>query len=337
MATATTTQNSHIDDDKFTFVMEQPPEFDGDFCYTHQTDCGHIFLMSDSPGGEFIRLQHANGSYLQFLPSGKTQANTAGDYVHLILKNNKVWIKGSSLVHVDGDANINVGKNAYIGIDGSMTTHIKGSADITCENTLSLNADRINLNSKSGVSLSGSDIQFPSDLTIHGDLNVQQDLNVTGNIQTESAVLAACGLLTPGSLVVGPAAIGMPLEMLVTNFVLINAFGPLGITMLSSTLINATAGGAIAVSAGGIAALTAAGDVAITSGGATEITSGAALLMSAGGLAELSAAGALTLSSSTTVVIEPDVSAGDILSLLGHIHYGVMPGPSYTSPPFPGS
>ena len=106
-----TTQTSNIDDRYDMFVTEPVPDFDGDWAYTHQTESGHMIMMSDARDKEFILHQHANGSYSMMLPSGKVQENTVGDYVHLIIKNNKIWIKGSSLLHVDGNANINVGKN----------------------------------------------------------------------------------------------------------------------------------------------------------------------------------------------------------------------------------
>lgn len=335
---AETTQTSHIDDRWDSFAMEPVPEFDGDYCYTHQTECGHIWMLSDTPDQEFILLNHANGSYTMHMPSGKVQANTNGDFVHLIVKNNKIWIKGSSLVHIDENANINVGKNAYVGVNGDLDVKVDGNARLTSKKTLTLQGDRVDVVSKKGVTYQGSEMHFPSDVYVHGDLHVQQDITSVGNINSSSAIKAECGLLTPGSLVVGPLAYVMELPMLILNFcsiqtvgvnpllpygVAITSTGPMLIESLSYTSVGAatymdvSAGGALTIDAGGVVDILAGGAVTINAGGAVEI--------GAAGLIDISAAGAVGIAGSS-VLIEPDFSVGPVLSFLAHVHTTGIPG-----------
>lgn len=350
------TENSHIDDRWDSFVMEPVPDFDGDYCYTHQTDSGHIWMMSDTPDGEFILLNHANGSYTMHMPSGKVQANTNGDFVHLIVKNNKIWIKGNSLIHVDENANINVGKNAYIGVNGDFDMKVDGNARITSKKTLTLQGEKIDITSKTGVTTTGSSMHFPSDLYVHGDLHVQQDVLAVGNLKTQSAVFAQCGLMTPGSLVVGPLAYVMELPMLILNFCSIQTVGanpllPFGVAITSTMpvmidslaymeimvggLLSATVGGAVTVEAGGIADITTGGAVTLASGGAVTMEAGGGIFMEAGGLVDITAGGAVGIVG-TTVIIEPDLAVGTLLSILAHIHgNGNMGTP--TTPPIPGT
>jgi hypothetical protein len=308
--TDTTLPPCQINDPWDHFMMEQVPDFDGDYCHTTVTDSGHIQMMSDTLNNEFILTNHASGTYIMMLPCGKLQANTVGDHVQLVIKNNKIWIKGSSLVHVDGNANINVGENAYIGVDGSLTTHVKGSVDISSDTSISLNAPQVNVVTTNGMTVQGSQIHFPGDVTIHGDLEVQQSCTVQQNIKVMSSLFAQCGMMTPGSLVVGPLAWTTPLPSLVTNFVTIQCALPV---LIDSALT-----------------------VDIASGGATTINSGAAIEIAAGGLLDIAAAGAVAIEGSSVSIL-PDVQIGDVVSFLSHIHYGVSPGPDATSAPFPGS
>ena len=302
MATTTTKQTGPQEDPWHMIRTFPVPDFDGDYCDTTVSDSGHIQMVSDTPGNEFILTNHANGTYTMMLPDGSQQDEVHGDHIEIVYNNGKVWIKGSSVVSIEGSANINVGKDAYIGINGSSVTHVKGSVDITSETSISLNAPKVNFNGQSGATFSGSEMHFPSDVIIHGDLQVQQSITAQQWITTSAAVFAAGGLLTTGSLVVGIEALAMPLPALLTNMVLINCTAFTSITDAAFTSI---------------------------SGGATSIVSGGATAISAGGAVSLSAAG--------IVSIFPDAQIGDVVSFLGHIHYGVTPGPYPTSPPFPGS
>jgi len=334
------TANSHIDDRWDSFAMEPVPEFDGDYCYTHQTDSGHIWMMSDTPDGEFILLNHANGSYTMHMPSGKVQANTNGDFVHLIVKNNKIWIKGNSLIHVDENANINVGKNAYIGVKGDFDMKVDGNARITSKKTLTLQADKVDVTAKTGVSTTGSEMHFPGDVYVHGDLHVQQSVQAVGNFNTQSAVFAQCGLLTPGSLVVGPLAYVMELPMLILNFCSIQTVGanpllPFGVSITSTMPAMISALGLMNITVGGVMTTEVVGATTLTSGGAITMESGGGIFMEAGGLVDISAGGAVGIAG-TSVLIEPDLAVGDLLSILGHIHgNGNMGSP--TTPPIPGT
>ena len=324
---ADTTQQSHIDDRWDSFAMEPVPDFVGDYCHTHQTDCGHIKMMSDTPDNEFILTQHADGSYEMYLPNGKVQKDTEGDHIHMIVKNNKVWIKGSSLIHVDGHANINVGKNAYIGVKGDMDFHVDGNATLTSQKTLTLQGDNVNIVAKKEVSTSTKEFSFP-DTTIRGDLHVNGTIHSLGDIHTTSTVFSQLGFLSPGSLIIGPlASPGSPIPNLTmaTNFVTIQCLMPILIN--TAVEMNIGSGAAMQIEAGAV--------IDVAAGGAITIDAGAAMELAAGGLMDIAAAGAVGIQG-TSVSIEPDLAVGYLLSILGHIHgNGNMGTP--TTPPIPGT
>lgn len=344
---ADTTTQSHIDDRWDAFTTEPVPDYDGDYCHTHQTESGHIKMMSDTPDQEFILTQHADGSYRMYLPGGKIQEKVEGDFVQLVVKNNKIWIKGSSLIHVDGHANINVGKNAYVGVDGDLDVYAEGNARFTSKKTLTLQGESINIVGKNEISSSTKEYTFPN-TTIRGDLHVNGTIHALGDVYTTSTMFSQLGYLTPGSLVVGPLAYAMEKHMMILNFVTITAVGinpmlPFSV-MVSATgptfiesmsYMNISAIGALSIDAGGIIDILAGGATTIESGGAATIDAGGAVEIAAGGLIDIAAGGAVGIQGSF-ISIEPDLSVGWLLSILGHIHgNGNMGTP--TTPPIPGT
>ena len=310
---ADTTQQSHIDDRWDSFAMEPVPDFVGDYCHTHQTDCGHIKMMSDTPDNEFILTQHADGSYEMYLPNGKVQEKTEGDFVHLIVKNNKVWIKGNSLVHIDGHANINVGKNAYIGVNGDLDFHVDGNARLTSQKTLTLQGDNVNIVAKKEVSTSTKEFSFP-DTTIRGDLHVNGSIHSLGEIHTTSTVFSQLGFLTPGSLVVGPLAYAMEKYMMVANFVTITAVG-INPMLPFSVMVSAT--GPTFIESLSYMNIGPTGAMTLNTLAYMDLTSAAAMTIDAGGLVDIAAAGAVGIQG-TSVSIEPDLAVGELLSIIGH-------------------
>ena len=329
MANATT--QSHIDDRWDSFIMEQVPDIDGDYCHTHQTDCGHIKMMSDTPDQEFILTQHADGSYEMYLPEGKVQSKYEGDFVQLIVKNNKVWIKGSSLIHVDGHANINVGKNAYVGVNGDLDFHVDGNARLTSQKTLTLQGDNVNIVAKKEVSTSSKEFTFPN-TTIRGDLHVNGSIHALNEIHTTSTVWSQLGFMTPGSLVVGPLAWATPKPAMVANFVTIQTISPILID--TAVEMNIASGLALQIMSGLATDILAGGAITIDAGGAVEIA--------AAGLIDMTAAGAVGIQGSF-VSIAPDLSVGPLpgvgllTSIMLHTHSAVMSGPSISGPPVPGT
>lgn len=316
MATTTNTHDTHIDDRWDAFVTEPVPDFDGDYCYSQYSDSGHIVMHSDTPDNEFMLNQHADGSYVMMLPGGKVQEVTEGDHVQLIVKNGKIWIKGSSLVHVDGFANINVGKDAFIGVKGNLDLISDGDARITSKQNLTLQGNQVNIHSKSGMSTTASAIHFPSDVIVHGELRVQSSITSYGNLTCLQGVYSEMGFMSPGSLIIGTQAHPWPLAACLTNVVIVNC---MSFDVIADTNYSVVAGAALTQE----------------SGTYMDLTSGAAMTLDAGGMVDITAAGRIGITG-TFVTIEPDAAIGDVLSVIHHIHgNGNMGSP--TTPPIPGT
>ena len=328
------TASSSVDSRWDMFSTVPVPPFDGDYCHSQYTESGHLVMLSDTPGNEFTLHQHADGSYEMYLPMGKVQKETEGDYVHLVVANNKVWIKGSSLLHIDGNANINVGKNAYVGVSGELVVKSDGDMNLTSKGNMTLQANKINMNGSDGVTTTGGAMHFPSDVFIHGDLHVQQSAIVSGNFTTNSSLFALCGVMTPGSLIVGPQAWAMPLASLVTNIVLIDCLSFDVITELNYNIV-----------AGAEMSINSLGPSTYSSESYIDITPAAALTIDAGGLIDIAAAGGIDIAAGGVIGIQgsdvsilPDAQIGDILSVIGHIHSIILPLPGHpVTPPLPGT
>lgn len=312
----------NIEGDPFTIIEPQssatvdtPPTWP--FNSVTYTSSGHSFEMDDTPDRQRVKLYHRSGTFIEMHPNGQEVHKIYGNGYEFVIEDKKVKVYGNCVISVDGDAAIQVKGNAKTKVGKNLTTVVDGDIDLTSnKGSINLTANKINLNSKDSVSMSGSGMQVPSDFTISGDLNVGQRILAKGNIVTSSAVFSTAGFATPGSIFVGPAALATPLAVMATNQIFITA------SLFTAVVAGATtmqSGGMMTIGAGGTSTITSGGLMTIGSGGALGIGAAAAIGITAGGAVQVGAVGAVNISSASVSMQSAAVTMTGFLTVTGLI------------------
>jgi hypothetical protein len=317
----------------------------------------HSLEMDDSPGNERIRLQHGNpdssvSTFLEIHPDGTEVHKIYGDGYEIVTCNKKVLVKGSCTIAVDGNAAIEVKGNAWSTVKGNYSSVIEGNANIVSKKSINISADKEIVLAADQITLKAEQINSVGDLQLQGDLGMNETTYISGNLNVDGSVFAASGLLTPGSLVVGPLATVTPNKGMIfpLNFAVIDV--GVGITMKAAVGISALAGAAIDMKALGSFSADAGGKASLSALGVTTVSGAGGVSVSSLGVIGVTAVGVVTIGASAISLKTAIVTATGLFNVAGvvtaadyfclanptfysaHLH-GTLVGP--TTPPVPGT
>lgn len=130
--------------------------------HVRQTESGHIQEFDDTTGKERIHTYHRAGTFQEIHPDGSSVNKIVGNNYEIILKNNRILIRGRKYenidkdymmkiggglnIEVDGDATFVINGNSKIQTDGDHYHKIKGTCKIISEGNMTLLAPRIDIN-----------------------------------------------------------------------------------------------------------------------------------------------------------------------------------------------
>jgi len=292
-----------------------------------QTESGHSFEMDDTPKRERLRLHHRDGTFLEMHPKGDEVHKIYGDGYEIILKNKKVSVKGSCSIHIDGNAAIEVKGDSYSSVKGNYTGIVNGTCNITSKGDMNLTANKeLKISSGDDIELTCKTLNVGGDFYVQGDIGCQQSIVAQGNITSNQVVMGLLSIRSPGALFIGPPAVIYPTPTVGFVDILVPAY----ISMTAGTFISEKAGINISMIAGTAITGVAGATITLTTPLVTHV---AALTKMTGNLIVAGAIiGGTSITAAGSVVAGIDVLAPGV-TLLTHVHGGVMPGPSVTSPP----
>lgn len=147
------------------------------------TESGHSFEMDDTPDRERIRLQHRSNTFIEMHPNGDEVHKIWGDGYEIVLKNKKVYVKGSCTVVVFGDAALEVKGDASSIIHGNSTELVKGYSNITCEKDINITANsEIKISTGEDIEIHCKKLNVYADLYVEGDIGCGQSVTCDGNV-----------------------------------------------------------------------------------------------------------------------------------------------------------
>lgn len=301
------------------------------------TESGHSQEFDDTPGNERIRTQHRSGSFQEYQNTGNVVHKIVGNGYTIVAKDNNVTISGKCTVTIYGDTEMEVRGNLYSKVNGNAKINTgkdceittKGDTIITSEGVVNVNASEINLSATDAV-------YVDCDLNVRGTINGQQSICAFGNLTAGGHVGAQGSLQIVGGL---PQAGGAPMPHIITGLLgyYVNVTGPIGLT--SAAAISSTAGAAITSKAGGLISATAGGAMNLTAAGTVSLKAPTTNITSLTNIKGVTSITGATMIKGATNITGVLIASGDIRAgggsngLLTHVHGGVFPGPSLTSPP----
>ena len=110
-------------------TTKQPKNpFNPRYPYSHVrlTESGHLFEADDTPGAERIKESHRIGTYYEIGPDGSRVLKIVRDDFTVVVGNEKVNIKGSAIVTIEGDCNFYTKGNFTHQVDGDYNLLVRG-------------------------------------------------------------------------------------------------------------------------------------------------------------------------------------------------------------------
>lgn len=280
----------------------------------------HSLEMDDTPGNERIRLQHGNpdqavSTFLEIHPDGTEVHKIYGDGYEIVTCNKKVLVKGSCTVVVDGNAAIEVKGNAWSTVKGNYSGLVEGNVNVVSKKNINISADKEISLTADQITFRAEQINTIGDIQLQGDLGMNETTSIQGNLNVAGAVFAACGLLTTGSLVVGPTAAAVPNKTMIfpLNYVSIDV--GVGIALTAGAGIIAEAIGAVSIEAGGLFSASAGAAASLSAIGVTSVSGDGGVSISSIGAIGIAAIGALTTSAELTTIRSELVTFPTALSI----------------------
>jgi hypothetical protein len=94
------------------------------FNHVHESECGHIHEIDDTPGGERLLQQHISGSFTEIHPTGDKVVKVVGDCYEIIIKDKSILIEGDLNLTVKGNKNELIQGDYVLEVEGDMYTKI---------------------------------------------------------------------------------------------------------------------------------------------------------------------------------------------------------------------
>jgi len=94
--------------------------------HVHISESGHVTEIDDTPGAERIHSFHKTGTFVETQHDGTRYTKVVGDDYEIVVKNKKVFIKGSMTVTIVGDCKLKVVGNHYTEVSGDQFVTVRG-------------------------------------------------------------------------------------------------------------------------------------------------------------------------------------------------------------------
>ena len=94
------------------------------FNHVHESECGHIHEIDDTPGGERLLQQHITGTFAEIHPTGDKVVKVVGESYEIVIKDKSILIEGDLNVTVNGNKNELIKGDYVLEIEGDSYTKI---------------------------------------------------------------------------------------------------------------------------------------------------------------------------------------------------------------------
>ena len=94
------------------------------FNHVHESECGHIHEIDDTPGGERLLQQHITGTFTEIHPTGDKVVKVVGESYEIVIKDKSILIEGDLNVTVNGNKNELIKGDYVLEIEGDSYTKI---------------------------------------------------------------------------------------------------------------------------------------------------------------------------------------------------------------------
>ena len=94
------------------------------FNHVHESECGHIHEVDDTPGGERLLQQHISGTFTEIHPTGDKVVKVVGENYEISIKDKSILIEGDLNVTVKGNKNELIKGDYVLEVEGDMYTKI---------------------------------------------------------------------------------------------------------------------------------------------------------------------------------------------------------------------
>ena len=92
--------------------------------HVHESECGHIHEVDDTPGGERLLQQHVSGTFTEIHPTGDKVVKVVGENYEIVIKDKSILIEGDLNVTVNGNKNELIKGDYVLEVEGDMYTKI---------------------------------------------------------------------------------------------------------------------------------------------------------------------------------------------------------------------
>ena len=94
------------------------------FNHVHESECGHVHEVDDTPGGERLLEQHISGTFTEIHPTGDKVVKVVGKNYEIIVSDNNILIEGDLNVTVNGNKNELIKGDYVLEVEGDSYTKI---------------------------------------------------------------------------------------------------------------------------------------------------------------------------------------------------------------------
>ena len=92
--------------------------------HVHESECGHIHEVDDTPGGERLLQQHISGTFTEIHPTGDKVVKVVGENYEIVIKDKSILIEGDLNVTVNGNKNELIKGDYVLEVEGDMFSKI---------------------------------------------------------------------------------------------------------------------------------------------------------------------------------------------------------------------
>ena len=86
----------------------------------HESECGHIHEVDDTPGGERLLEQHISGTFTEIHPTGDKVVKVVGKNYEIIVSDSNILIEGDLNVTVNGNKNELIKGDYVLEVEGDI-------------------------------------------------------------------------------------------------------------------------------------------------------------------------------------------------------------------------
>tara|TARA_R110000744_G_scaffold32128_2_gene75322 strand:+ start:31 stop:1485 length:1455 start_codon:yes stop_codon:yes gene_type:complete len=94
------------------------------FNHVHESECGHLHEVDDTPGGERLLEQHISGTFTEIHPTGDKVVKVVGKNYEIIVSDSNILIEGDLNVTVNGNKNELIKGDYVLEVEGDSYTKI---------------------------------------------------------------------------------------------------------------------------------------------------------------------------------------------------------------------